>query len=246
MSAFSYTIRERTGQSQSGMLEAPDAASASQALRERGAVILKLTEVADADRGVGTQQATSTGRPLPFTNPGSATIEIALRQMSVMLRSGLTLLETLQSVSEQTTSGAMRRVVNEVAADIREGSSLTTAFQARRCFSRIVIQLCEVGEQTGQLDLVLDRAANAMERRRLLVTQIISAMLYPAIVFIAALGVTIFMLVFAIPRLAVYLRALGRPLPPMTQRLVDLSDFLVTQWPTIVAAVGLCRRRRRR
>jgi type IV pilus assembly protein PilC len=63
--------------------------------------------------------------------------------------------------------------------------------------------------------------------------------LYPGIVFLASLAVTIFILTYAIPRISVYLQAMGRPLPPMTQRLVDLSDLLVTQWPMIVGGAVL-------
>jgi type IV pilus assembly protein PilC len=176
---------------------------------------------------------------MPFTSPRSASVEVGLKQMGVMLRSGLTLLETLRAVGEQTTSRPLRKVLGEIAADVRSGKSLTHAFKVRGYFSRIVTQLCEVGEQTGQLDLVLERAAEALERRRLLKAQIIAALLYPGIVFLASVAVTIFILTYAIPRISVYLKALGRPLPPMTQRLVDLSDFLVTQWPMIVGSVLL-------
>ena len=240
MSAFNYTIRERTGRSRSGTLEAADVATASQALRQGGAVILKLTPTTSNARsrnnvGTGTRRRSQ----IPFVSPRSASIEVGLKQMGVMLRSGLTLLETLQSVSEQSTSRALRRVMNNIAEDVRGGQSLTHALKAQGCFSRIVTQLCEIGEQTGQLDMVLERAADALERRRLLTAQIVAALLYPSIVFLAAIAITVFILVYAIPRITVYLKALGRPLPPMTQRLVDLSDFLVTQWPAIALSVAL-------
>ena len=63
--------------------------------------------------------------------------------------------------------------------------------------------------------------------------------MYPFVVFLAAIGVTIFMLTFAVPRLTVYLRTLGRPLPPMTQVLVDASEFLLTSWPVIAGSLLL-------
>jgi len=234
MSTFAYTIRENTGRSSRGTLEAANASAAAAALRERGAVILRLTPAAQgtgSSRSVGTQ---SSGLTLPFSGPRSASIEVALKQMAVMLRSGLTLLETLKAVGEQTTSRATRQVFADVATDVRSGKTFTAAMKDRGCFSRIVLQLSEVGEQTGQLDVVLERAADALERRRLLASQVISALLYPLIVFLMALGVTIFMMTYAIPKIALYLRAMGRPLPPMAQFLVDISDFMMAQWPMIL------------
>lgn len=247
MSTFAYTIREQTGSASSGTLDAPDTAAASRVLRERGAVILALTPVKTKAKKPGAPGlpgapgASLAPRrpPLTLTKPRSSAIEVALKQLAVMLRSGLTLLESLKATGEQSTSTAMRRVLDDVASDVRSGQTFTAALKNRGCFSRIVTQLSEVGEQTGQIDLVLQRAAEALERRRLLKSQIISALLYPGVVFLAAVGVTIFILVYAIPKITVYLRALGRPLPPMTQVLVDFSDFLVTRWPMLIGGMLL-------
>lgn len=239
MPTFFYTIRDSSGQSRTGTVDAPDAPAAAQMLRSRGAVILRMA----SKHTDGTPGTSSVGRiverMVAFVGPRSATIEVTLLQMSVMLRSGLTLLETLRTVASQTTSPAVRPVMREIASQVRRGRSLTAALASQRCFSRLVVKLCEVGEQTGRLDLVLDRAADAMERRRLLKAQMIAAMLYPGVVLIASVAVTVFILTFAIPRIAIYLRALGRQLPPITQSLIDLSNFLVTQWPSILAGVIL-------
>ncbi len=241
MSTFNYAIRERSGRSTKGTVEASDLSAAAALLRERGALILKIEPVGPAlggqDKRAG---ARSTSRTIggqssrSVSKPRSSTIELGLRQISVLLRSGLTLLESLRIIAEQTTSHSMRRVMDQIASDVRTGRSFTESLRATNCFSRIVTQLSEIGEQTGQLDMVLERAAESLERRRLLKSQIISAMLYPTIVLKAAIAVTIVILVYAIPKLTVYLKALGRPLPPMTQRLVDLSQFLITEWPMIL------------
>ena len=239
MSTFAYTIRERSGRSRSGTVDAPDMATASSNLRQDGVLILKLTPAPGASIPTEGAERTQRRRGFRLRSPRSAAIEVGLKQMGVMLRSGLTLLETLRAVGDQTTSRPLKRVLEEVGEDVRSGKPLSAALKARGCFSRVVIQLCEVGEQTGQLDVVLERASDALERRRILIAQIISALLYPGIVFVAAIGVTVFILTYAIPRVTVYLNALGRPLPPMTQRLVDLSDFFVTQWPVLLGSLVL-------
>jgi type IV pilus assembly protein PilC len=90
----------------------------------------------------------------------------------------------------------------------------------------MVIHLVRVGEQTGTLDRVLDRASETLERRRLLKTQLLTALTYPIIVLIAAVGVATFMVLYVIPKIRVFLNSLGRKLPPLTQALVDISDFI--------------------
>jgi type IV pilus assembly protein PilC len=154
--------------------------------------------------------------------------------MSVMLRSGLTLLESLRSAASQTPSRRLAAMLGDLAERIQSGQSLSDAMKTHRLFGRMTIQLMEVGEQTGELDEAMSRAAQALESKRLLKAQVISAMLYPAVVLLAAIGVTVFILVYAVPRLTVYLNSMGRSLPPMTQALVDLSDFLTVQWPLIL------------
>ncbi len=236
MAAFAYTIRDSSGRSSSGTLAADNAAEASATLRGQGAILLRL-------RPVPERRNTAPTRRTPWSalrcQPKSAPVEVSLKQIAVMLRSGLTLLETLRTVSEQSTSGRMRRTWDEVASAVRGGATLTSAMMSLNRFDRIVTELVQVGEQTGQLDVVLDRAADALERRRLLKAQMVSALLYPTIVLLAAVGVTVFILTYAIPRLTVYLKALGRPLPAMTQILVDVSDFLLTQWPVLLGPTVL-------
>ena len=234
MPSFAYNVRTAAGQTSAGVLEASDAATASAVLRENGNMLLQLEETS---RPASSRRATPRSN-LPFFRPRMATLEVALRQLSVMLQSGLTLLESLRTAANQAPP-LMRATLIDIAERVQEGQSLTQALSRHPWMGRMVRQLVEVGEQTGTLDVVLDRAADALEKRRLLVSQAISALLYPLIVFIAAIGVTIFMLVFAVPRLTAYLRALGRPLPAMTQILVDASNFLITWGPAIVGAILL-------
>ncbi len=192
-------------------------------LRERG---LLVVEVSEAGKAVPTTNWFSLLNPFRWLPPRSADIEISLQQMAVMLRSGLTLLTTLKTIAEYSQSWRMRRTWEAVAEKIQHGASLADAMAEHRCFPRLVIQMVKVGEQTGTLEQVVTRAAEALERRRFLRTHILTAMFYPTIVFFAAIGVAAFMVVFLIPKMKVFLSALGRKLPAMTQNLVDIADFV--------------------
>ncbi|MEM9386636.1 MAG: type II secretion system F family protein [Pseudomonadota bacterium] len=235
MTSFAYDIRTPSGQTESGFLEAADATAASAALRADGHLLLRLEE---RTRPAQSLQLEARISRLPFARPSMATFEVAMRQLSVMLRSGLTLLEALRATAAQSPR-FMRATLVDIAERVQEGRTVTQALERHPWMGRMVRQLVEVGEQTGTLDVVLARAADALEKRRLLLAQLISALMYPTLVLVAAIGVTVFILTFAVPRITVYLAALGRPLPPMAQGLVDLSNFLMTSWPMIVGGILL-------
>ncbi|MEM6671923.1 MAG: type II secretion system F family protein [Planctomycetota bacterium] len=235
MASFAYQIRTAGGEMNSGVLDAADAAAASATLREGGNLLLSLEQASGS--ATPRTRGPLIGR-LPFVRPRLVTLEIALRQMGVMLGSGLTLLEALRATAAQSTP-LMRATLNDLAERVQEGRTLSQALGRHPWMGRMVRQLVEVGEQTGTLDVVLVRAAESLEKRRLLIGQAIAALMYPLVVFIAAIGVTIFMLVYAVPRLTTYLNTLGRPLPPMTQVLVDASEFLLTRWPVIAGSLVL-------
>ena len=231
MPIFSYVGRDVAGRPQRGTQEAPSAAAVANALRQRGWLVLEVRSADAEPPSAGSVLRKS--NPFYWLPPRSLDIELSLQQMSVMLRSGLTLLATLKTLAEHSTRQSMQVVWEKVAQRIQQGTSLADAMSRHRCFGHMVMQLVRVGEQTGTLEKVVGRAADTLERRRLLVVQLLTALTYPAIVFVAAIGVTVYMLVGVIPQLKIFLSALGRALPPITQRLLDVSDFVETQGPAI-------------
>ncbi|HYV38784.1 MAG TPA: type II secretion system F family protein [Gemmataceae bacterium] len=220
MPVFSYVGRDAAGRPQRGTQEAPTAAAVVSSLRQRGWLVLDVRSQSSG--------GSARGKAFLLLQPRSLSIEISFLQLAVMLRSGLTLLAALKTLAEQNTSRSMAYVWDDVATRIQQGSSLGDAMAAHRCFGHIVVQLIRVGEQTGTLEQVIGRAADTLERRRLLFTQIATALTYPAIVLAAAIAVTAYMVVGLIPKLRVFLNALGRRLPPMTQSLLDISEFATT------------------
>ena len=233
MPVFSFEVRDNAGQPQKGTQEGPTAAAVANLLRQRGLLVLQVRETSPS----ASESLLSAANPLSWLPPRSIDIELALQQMSVMLRSGLTLMTTLQTLAEQAQRVSMRRVWKSVAVRIQQGSSLTDAMADHKCFGFIVVQLARVGEQTGTLDKVVSRAAETLERRRLLRTQLLTALTYPTIVLVAAIAVSAFMIVKVIPQLRVFLQALGRRLPPITQMLLDISEFFVVHGTQIVVVL---------
>ena len=221
MPVFTYNARDRSGRPQTGNQEAPTAANLAESLRARGWLVIAVEVSAGKD-----SELAAALDPRLLLPVRSLDVEIALQQVAVMLRSGLTLLNALKTAADNADRLRLRRILHRVAERIQEGSSFADALAEHRTFSRLVIQLTRVGEATGHLDLVLTRAAEVLERRRLLRLQVLTAVSYPLVTLTAAIGVATFMVVSVIPKLTVFLKAMGRKLPPSTQSLVDISEWI--------------------
>ena len=220
MPEFSYLVRDDTGKMQRGHMEAESAAALRSLLESRG------------ERLVSAKPATNSAATIDITNPlhrlppKSVAVELALEQMAVMLQSGIGILQALQTVSEQTTSVSLRKVCDQMSEDIQEGDTVSEAMAKHGCFPRIAVQLAKVGEATGNLDVVLQRASEQMAARRENISNVRTAVAYPIFVGMAAIGVASYLVVFVIPELEKFLSATGRRLPAMTQSLLDLSAWI--------------------
>ncbi|MBL8738076.1 MAG: type II secretion system F family protein [Planctomycetes bacterium] len=214
MPSFAYIARDDQGRTQRGTRDGADVREVATTLRGEG--LLPLRVVAG-----GTSPWWQ--RPIHLFGPRPVDLELQLRQLAFMLRTGLPLLSALKVCAEQGNR-PLARLWHDVAARIRAGATMTEAMQAQRCFSRLTISLVDVGERSGNLDHVITRAAEAMGRRRRTRTQVLTALAYPALVVVLSIATVAFMMASVVPKLAAFLQALGRRLPPATQLLVDVAD----------------------
>ncbi len=172
-------------------------------------------------------------KPARWMPARSRDVELALRQLAVMLRSGLQLLSALDALRSQTSCDALRRVIDDVHSCVASGTSLADALEKHTVFPQLVVQLTHVGERTGSLDEVLEQAASYLEKRRMAISEVRVALAYPAVVTLAALVIAGYLILFVIPELQKFLGALGRKLPKMTQSLVDLAQWLQMNGSTL-------------
>ena len=236
MPEFSYIARDASGQPQSGVLTAETPSQLTAQLRGRGWVVMDIAPAAGP--GVSVAGVLRRCHPRYWLPATRLDVELGLHQLATMLRSGLTLLSSLNTAAEQARRPAMANVWRQVARQVEDGSTLAEALGShRRLFPPMVVQLVNVGEQSGSLDLVMKRAATHLERRRMLRVSMMTALMYPAFVLVAAMGVTAFMVVSLIPKLQKFLVGRGRRLPPMSQMLVDFSTWINGHGTAILAGV---------
>ncbi len=152
---------------------------------------------------------------------------IVTKQLSIMLASGLPLDQSLNIIAEQTTNRRMGEIVYAIKNDIESGSTLANALKKHKeAFSNMYINMVNSGEKTGNLDGVLKRLTEMMEKSIALKRKIRGAMIYPSIVSIVAVGVITLILTFVIPTFAEMYSSSGMQLPLPTLIVIAISMFL--------------------
>lgn len=233
MSTFKVIGRDANGVKKEILCEADSIASASEKIRSEGVLVLNVSEVKDEEHSI------PIWHPARFLRMSSFDIEIGLRQISSMLKSGVPLLEALRTAQEQARNVNGQKTWKDIHDRILSGSSFGDALdEKRKNFGDITVQLARVGEQTGELEFSLEKAAEHLEARRNLRTMVVNALIYPFIAVILAIGVSAFLVVSVIPKIAAFLQSGGASLPPITQSLIDISNWVISNGVYILLALA--------
>jgi type IV pilus assembly protein PilC len=164
--------------------------------------------------------------------------QIFLRQLSIMLKSGVPLLDSLESLKDSAFSKSFVKVLTGIIEDINSGLSLSDAMNnTRGVFGPMVVNLVKAGEEGGVLDEVLDRLGQFFEKRQKLKNKIQGALIYPVATIVIAIGVLVAVLVFVVPKFKEIFESQGQELPGMTQFVVNLSENFVSNIAIIMGVL---------
>ena len=229
MPYFNYTIRDANGQTRSGKVEAPNAEELRKRLQSEGLQVLEVTE----DRKAPRVPAGGYGRVK------LSDLAIFSRQFSTMLDAGVSLIRCLDVLQAQTNNARLRKILMDLSARVESGESLSRSMARHpKAFSQLIIGLIRAGEVGGVLEESLQRIAGFLEKDVELRRKIRSALTYPVIVLLAAIGIVIFLVSWLVPQFAQLFRELGiQNLPAPTQFLVDLSALFTQRWYVVIIAV---------
>ncbi len=148
------------------------------------------------------------------------------RQFATMIGAGLPMVQCLDILSQQMEAPELRKIVGEVKESVQSGTTLSEALRKhKKVFDDLYVNMVEAGEVGGALDTILVRLANYREKADALARKVKGALVYPIVVSIVAIGVTIAMLKFIVPVFAKMFSDLGAELPGPTQIILGLSDF---------------------
>ncbi|HTL16300.1 MAG TPA: type II secretion system F family protein [Patescibacteria group bacterium] len=227
MSAYSYVARETaTGREIRSSIEAATEQAAIAALLNRNLLVVSIQEK------IGKKGRTSGGRV------GLADLVVFTRQLATMIDAGLAMVQSLQALAEQTTNKVMRDVIKDICTRVEGGDSFSEALQKHpKAFSRLYVCMVAAGEKGGLLAEILARLAVYLENAARLRKKVKSAMMYPTVVTIVAILITIFLLVKVVPVFGEIFSSFGAKLPAPTQFLIDLSHF-VQKWILLLLIGG--------
>ncbi len=232
MAKFNYQALDPAGKPSNGMLEADSVRLARTQLRERGLFVVELSDLSDTST-----QDSAHRFNLPFRKriPLSE-VSLMLRQLATLLEAGLPLEQALAVLIEQGDNPAMCQVIAALRSEVLAGSTLARAMEKHRnTFPDIHRALIRAGEESGELDTVMDKLASYSENQQALQQKIGLAMVYPAIVIFVAVLVVGGLLLFVVPPVIEVFQQSKQELPLLTRALIALSNFLSVAWLYLLA-----------
>jgi len=189
--------------------------------------------------------ASSRQRAFAPQSPGSLRVPqkdllVFFRQLSVVLQSGVALAQGLDLLAENMTNKKFSGCIKRISARLSAGEELSSCLQQYpKIFAPITIGLIQAGEAGGILDQVLDRIATLMEEQAKIRGQIIGALIYPILVLVLAVSVSLGLLIFIVPRFKDMFDNMGAELPALTSFMLSLSKFVTSAGFAIGAPIAI-------
>jgi type IV pilus assembly protein PilC len=228
MPSFVYVARETaSGREIRSSVEAATEQAAIAALLNRNMLVVSIQEK------IGRKGRTAGGRV--------ALMDLVLftRQLATMIDAGLAMVQSLQALAEQTTNKVMRDVIRDVCTRVEGGDSFSEALQKHpKVFNRLYVCMVAAGEKGGLLAEILARLATYLENTNRLRKKVKSAMMYPIVVTVVAILITIFLLVKVVPVFGEIFSSFGADLPGPTLALVAISNFVKRYLIFLIVAGG--------
>lgn len=230
MKNFRYKVRDQNGVQSSGMMEATDEKQVVSILRSKNMLVTSILE----DDLLGLDSVFG-----KFSKPKADEITNFTRQLSTMISAGLPLVGALRILKDQA-SQSLKIVIEKILSEVEGGSTLGEAMEiSGGGFSSVYLAMVRAGESAGVLDQVLKKLAEALDKQREFKSKTKGAMVYPFIIMIGMVVISVIMMVFVVPKLTDMYKDFGAELPLPTKILMGLSDFVVKFWYLVLVVGGV-------
>src|SRR5881392_3091068 len=212
MPSYTYLAREAgSGREIRSSIDAASEQAAIAALLNRNLLVVSIQEK------IGKKGKTGGGRV------ALADLVIFTRQLATMIDAGLAMVQSLQGLADQTTNKVMRDVIKDVCTRVEGGDGFSAALQKHpKVFNRLYVCMVDAGEKGGLLAEILSRLATYLENTARLRKKVKSAMMYPTVVTVVAIAITIFLMVKVVPVFGDIFKGFGATLPAPTQFLINV------------------------
>ena len=244
MATFAYKAMDKRGKEVKGTIDAEHTAQAINILRDKGFFPTSVTEhkgkrVTKVPGAVAQKHGFNLSIALPGGNKiKPKQLTVFTRQLATLIDAGLPLVRSITVLRDQSKPGPVKNITANLAEEVEAGSTFSEALAKHpKTFSKLYINMIKAGEVGGVMEVVLERLATFAEKTEKLQSRIKSAMVYPALVVIIAVGVLAFLMTVIVPQFMKIFKDVGATLPGITVFLQHLSTFMVSQWYVMVGII---------
>jgi type IV pilus assembly protein PilC len=231
MTAYRYQVRSGSGQVVVGVLESSTATAAAAILRGQGNEVMSISPVSALSRANLSQRLKELNSPKPTMK----NVLDFTTQLAVMVRAGIGIRVALEGIGEQTKNQRFKAIILGLKSDVESGKQFSEALQRHpKLFNPLYVNMVRASEMSGSFGKMLDRIAAYTAQQIETKKMVVGAMIYPAVIAIMAVSVTIFLLTFVLPKFAGVFEGKEDALPWATLFLMDLSEFMRTHYILVV------------
>ncbi len=227
MEKYRYSAFDETGNKVSGVETAYSSGAAHLALLERGYQTIEVSEKRSVLQFEITKKMVPRKDIMHFS-----------RQLAVFVKAGISIMEALEVIAEETTDKLLQRAIYDMIERLQAGDTFASAAAAHpEAFPNYYIGILSSAELTGNLDTVLDQLADYLDRDIEARSKITSAMVYPAVVAVMAILVVIVLATFVMPKFVTFFASFNAKLPLPTRMLLSVSNFVSHWWWAIAGVI---------
>ncbi|NQU10305.1 type II secretion system F family protein [bacterium] len=253
MAKFSYVALDAKGKEVSGQVDSENTTDAIGRIREKGLFPTSVTEARQAAAAAGPAAAVGRARKrglsmdinLPWLGGGkvpSKVLTAFTRQLATLIDAGLPLLRGLTVLRKQERHPVLKSTMGDLTEAVEAGSTFSEALaQHPKIFPKLFINMVRAGEAGGVLDVTLNRLAEFMEKAQRIKNKVVSAMVYPSVVIVVALGIVGFLMTVVVPKFEEIFRDLlsGAQLPGLTRGVMGVSRVMKSQFLFVLVGVAV-------
>jgi len=238
---FKYKAKNAQGKEKSGELEAETQLELARILRKDGFYLIEIKAQGEKSGGSFLKKISTFDLKRVIEKIKGVSLEEKMmfsHNLSVMISSGIAFTRALSVLEKQTQSYKFKEVLRDLSQAITKGKNFSDAVSEHpKTFNKLFSSMIRAGEVAGNLDKSLDLLANQMEKEHELKSRVKGALIYPAVIIIAMIGIGILMMVTVVPQLKATFEDLGVDLPLTTQFIILLSDFLQVYWWLVIISL---------
>jgi len=229
-------IRRADGRSVKGTRDADNEKACRAALKREGILISEISE-----KGTAEDRRAVDFKKLLFKRVNRADVELSTRQLATLTRSGISLVESLTAIIDQSDKPDLKTALIDVRDQVNQGMSLADAFSRHpKYFDTLYCNMVNAGEQSGTLEQVLGRLADFMAAQNRLRSKVLAAMTYPAVMAVMGIIIISIMMVVVVPKMTSIFQTFGKEMLPLpTRMLIATSEFMQSFWWLVIALLVL-------